>query len=132
MNKFKKGDKIKLVRGSTIGWEGTAWWEGDDLKIGEEYTVGHVANTGNIVIEGHRYTHHPDHFELVEKTNNYIVKLNQDEVDALIDAVGLICGDIYSIRRYTDNVWTCMFEDMNICSFDPCKTSTESSFRFLK
>jgi hypothetical protein len=132
MCKFKKGDIVRLVKGGMIDWEGTAWWEIDGLEIGGEYTVNCVANTDNIVIDGYRYTHHQDHFELVEKTNNYIVKLNQDEVDALIDAVGLVNGDTYSIRRYTDNVWTCMFENMNICSFDPCETSTKSTFRFLK
>jgi len=130
MNKFKIGDKVRFIKGGMIDWENEQWWEYDELKIGHEYTIRII--DGGILLRDHIYAHHQDHFELVEKTNNYIVKLNQDEVDALIDAVGLVNGDTHSIRRYTDNVWTCMFEDMNICSFDPCETSTKSTFRFLK
>jgi hypothetical protein len=132
MNKFKLGDKVRLVKGGVIDWEGTAWWERNGLEIGGEYIIDYIDQDGDISFENCTHVYHQDHFELVEKTNNYIVKLNQDEVDALIDAVGLVNGDTYSMRRYTDNVWTCMFENMNICSFDPCETSTKSTFRFLK
>jgi hypothetical protein len=132
MCKFKKGDIVRLVKGGMIDWEGTAWWERDGLEIGGEYPVNCVANTGNIVIDGYRYTHHPDHFEPINKSKEYIVKLTQDEVDALTLVTGSLHGDtIHSMRAYTSHIFSYIYDTLNITSIDIFSEQPTSTFRFI-
>jgi hypothetical protein len=130
---FKKGDIVKLVKGGIINWEDTAWWEKDGLKIGGEYTVDYVTDTAaGIIIDGHRYTHHPDHFEPVNKSKEYVVKLTQDEVDALVLVTGSIHGDTtYSMRVYTSHIFYYIYDTLNITSADTTSEQPTNTFRFI-
>jgi hypothetical protein len=131
MKKFKKGDKVKLVKGGIIGYETMPWWKEDGLKIGDECIISRVNYFGDIELIDCTYAHHPDHFELVDE-HEYIVKLNQSEIDALIDLCGLIHGDGDTMRKHTGRIWDTLYEDLELHSTDPFLTETQSSFRFLK
>jgi hypothetical protein len=115
-----------------IGWENTAWWERDGLKIGDEYTVDHVRDSGDISFEDYMLTHHSDHFEPVNKSKEYVVKLTQDEVDALILATGSIHGDAtYSMRVYTSHIFYYIYDTLNITSADTTSEQPTNTFRFI-
>ena len=92
MSGFNVGDKVRLVKGGMIDWENNQWWEYDELEIGQEYTIS-IIDDDSILLHDHIYAHHQDHFELVEKGDNYIVKLTQDEVNALLSISNYINGD---------------------------------------
>ena len=50
----------------------------------------------------------------------FIIKVSQDEVDALIHASGCICGDpIHSMRKYTDLLWTVFFKRLGLNKTNP-------------
>jgi len=132
MNTFNVGDRVRLVRGGVIGWEGRSWWEVEHLKILGEYTIQDISDDGDVLLSNSGYWHHPDHFELVVRQKEYKVRLTQSEVDALIDAVGMVHGEDYTMRRYTDRMWDTMYEDHKMHTVNPFITETRSSFRFLK
>jgi hypothetical protein len=91
MSGFNVGDKVRFIKDGMIDWENEQWWEYDELEIGQEYTIRII--DGGILLHDHIYAHHPDHFELVEKGDNYIVKFTQDEVNALLSISNYINGD---------------------------------------
>jgi len=130
MNKFKKGDKVRLIKGGNIGSESTPWWKYSGLMIGNEYIVEYTRNDG-IKVETYPFIHHINHFELIKSCKEYVVKLTQNEVDALIDVAGVVSGDpVYSMRRYTDHIWEQMYEENEICSVSPFDTDTTGNFIF--
>jgi hypothetical protein len=132
MKKFKKGDIVKLVKGGIIEWEDIAWWERDGLVIGGEYTVDYVTNMGNIELVDCTYAHHPNHFKLVNKSKEYVVKLTQDEVDALVLVTGSLYGDTtYSMRAYTSHIFDYIYDTLNITSVDIFSEQPTSTFRFI-
>jgi hypothetical protein len=128
---FKIGDKVRLVKGDVIDYESTVWWELGGLKIGGEYTVDYVLDSGDIRFEGYKYNHHPDHFELIDK-HEYIIKLNQSEIDALVDMSGSIYGNGNTMRKHIDLIWDILYKDLELYPTDPYLTKTQCSFRFLK
>jgi hypothetical protein len=128
---FKKGDKVRLVKGGMIDREDTAWWEMDGLEIGGEYTVDYVTNTGNIELVDCTYAHHPGHFEPINKSKEYIVKLTQDEVDALTLVTGSLYGDTtHSMRTYTSHIFDYIYDMLDIVSVDITSSQPESTFGF--
>jgi hypothetical protein len=133
MYRFKKGDKVRLVKGGIIDWESDVWWEKDGLVMDGEYIVDYVTNIATgIIIVGHRYTHHPDHFELVNKSKEYVVKLTQDEVDALVLVTGSLYGDTtYSMRVYTSYIFDYIYDTLDITSVDIFSEQPTSTFRFI-
>jgi hypothetical protein len=137
MKKFNIGDKVRLARGSMFGWEDDFWWEIDGLKIYDEYIVEHVDNDKNIILEGYAFTHHPDHFDLVKGMDKYVVKLTQDEVDALVLVTGS-ARSVYSndykktLRSYTSHIFNYIYNTLNIVSTDVFSEQPASTFKFLK
>ncbi len=131
MKRFKTGDKVKLVRGGVIDNEDIPWWKDDGLEIGDEYIVSRINFFGDVELIDHAYAHHPDHFELVDE-HEYIIKLNQSEIDALINLCGEIYGDNDTMRKHTDRIWDTLYEDLELHSTDPHFTKIQSTFEFLK
>jgi hypothetical protein len=134
---FSIGDKVKLARGGIFGWEDDLWWKRDGLEIDGEYIVNYVDPENDIVLEGYRYTHHHAHFDLVKSINKYVVKLTQDEVDALVLATGSV-RSIYSsdykrtLRTYTSNIFDYIYNTLDITSVDVFSEQPASTFKFLK
>jgi len=105
---FKKGDRVRFIHGGVIGWETKEYHKSDNLEYGKVYTVEEVDNNPIcILLYDHSMWHHPDHFMLSdehEDEHGYIVKMTQDEVDAISLSCSLIGGSPYnSSRRVLSN-----------------------------
>lgn len=70
---FKEGDKVRLVTTKSLFYDGSQEYiDKSRLKVGQTYTIDDVSNNGMdkwnnsfIYIQGHRYQHPIDCFELV-------------------------------------------------------------------
>jgi len=61
-DKFKVGDRVKLVRGGNLDWEGSEWWKEAGMEIGNIYIIDTVYNNENIRLKGFSYDHCNKHF----------------------------------------------------------------------
>ena len=89
--KFEVGDKVRLVKGGTLGWEETPWWETAGLKLGQEYVVSEASFT-SVRVEGYPYGHAVEHFELAERAGKLEPELVGTEVKAEIE------GKTYKVK----------------------------------
>ena len=72
MKKFKKRDKVRLVKHGRIDWESLEWTKRDGLKVRQVYVVSTVDDyvySDSIRVKGteHNYAFHVDHFTKVKK-----------------------------------------------------------------
>jgi hypothetical protein len=132
MSKFNVGDKVYFVRGGKFAWETINQFHQSIIKPHTVYTIDYITDDRlGIRLAGNSYIYHFSHFELVENVKTYVVKLNQDEVDALINGAGAIHGSEYkSMRLFTDDIWNYLFEDLGINSVNPYEIKTSGVFTF--
>jgi hypothetical protein len=91
---FKKGDKVMFVKDGVIGWEPSRYYHVDKLNYNTTYIVEEYDRGCEcVLLKDHSLWHHPDHFKLVDEHDQYVVKLTQDEVDAIAIICPVINGE---------------------------------------
>jgi hypothetical protein len=129
---FRKGDKVMFVKDGVIGWESSRYYLVDKLNYNTTYIIEEYDRGCEcVLLKDHSLWHHPDHFKLVDEHDQYVVKLTQDEVDALVLVTGSLYGDTtYSMRVYTSYIFDYIYDMLDIVSVDITSNQPTSTFGF--